>query len=113
MNEKKLVNQLAIKNRNIVFNNGIYDLSRTSIEFSTSLLADLSEHGIKATGLTGWLKVPNKEDRIFIMYVMVKLKNKEVIYIDIFNGENVIYNEKMKSLKKNKWPKNKKLKRST
>ena len=113
MNERKLVTSLAIKNRDYIFNKGIYDLSRTSIEFATLLLSDLSEHSVNAVGLTGWLKLPNKEDRVFIMYVKIKLKNKDTLYIDIFNGENIVYNEKMKSLKKSRKPKNKKCRRDT
>ena len=108
MREKDTVKKIAVKHRDRIFSNGIDDLSLASIEFSTSLMRDLAHFGIKSVGLVGWLKINNYSDRIFIMYVKVKLRNKETYYVDIFSGEEVLYKNKMKSLKSNKKIKSKK-----
>lgn len=108
VNEKKLIHEVAVKHRDRVFNNGIDDLTTTSIDFSTGVMGELASYGIKSIGLTGWLKIPNYENRVFIMYVKIQLNNKKILYLDIFNGEDIIYEDKMKSLKKNRYPKNKK-----
>lgn len=102
MNDKKIVHGVATKCRDIIFNKGISDISISSIEFSTMVLKELSEYNINASGLVGWLKVPNKQNRVMVMYVKVKLKNDNVYYIDIFSGEKVMYKHKMKKLKARK-----------
>lgn len=108
VNEKRAVRKLAIKHRDRIFSDGLEDISLSSIDFSVSLMKDLAYIGTKATGLVGWLKISNSKDRVFIMYVKVRLRNKETYYIDIFSGEEVLYRNKMKSLKNTKGHKNKK-----
>ena len=108
VNEKRTVRKLAIKHRDRIFSDGLDDLSLASIDFSVSLMKDLAQVGTKAIGLVGWLKVSNSKDRVFIMYVKVRLRNKETYYVDIFSGEEVLYKNKMRSLKSNKGRKNKK-----
>lgn len=100
--EETLVTNIAKQLRDELFQAGLNDITLDSILYSINLLIKLKELNIDAIAMTGWLDIYKDSDRICYMYVKVNMKNNRNLYVDILSGDNIIYNNKVRKMKKYK-----------
>lgn len=100
--EETLVANIAKQLRDELFQVGLNDITLDSILYSINLLIKLKELNIDAIAMTGWLDIYKGSDRLCYMYVKVNMKNNRKLYVDILSEDNIIYNNKVRKMKKYK-----------
>ena len=101
MDELNIVNIICEACKDYINNNGYYDITMASLEYTMLILMQLSRININAIAKTAWYK-PFKEstDRVLIYYAVIKIENKN--YYTYLLSESIIDEYKTRKLRKYK-----------